>query len=225
MHALLIEDTIPLAQTVVRYLANEDIACTLRTDGESGYIEAIGGSYDVIILDISLPKMSGIDICRKLREEGNTTPIIMLTSRSTQDDIVAGLNYGADDYITKPCDYRELVARIRALGRRGMSNKSTEIIRVGKLAIDPLHKTVEFDGKDIHFSRREFTLLHYFATHRGYHISRDELLEKIWGIYDDLEKDDNRGKVLEVYIGYLRKKIPGIISTRKGYGYSLAELD
>lgn len=225
MHALLIEDTIPLAQTVVRYLANEEIACTLRTDGESGYMEAISGNYDVIILDISLPKMNGIDICRKLREEGNTTPIIMLTSRSTQDDIVAGLNYGADDYITKPCDYRELVARIRALGRRGMSNKSTEIIRVGKLAIDPLHKIVEFDGKDIHFSRREFALLHYFATHRGYHISRDELLEKIWGIYDDLEKDDNRGKVLEVYIGYLRKKIPGIISTRKGYGYSLAELD
>ena len=123
MHTLLIEDTVALAQTVVRYLANEDIACTLRTDGESGYIEAIQGNYDVIILDISLPKMSGIDVCRKLRAEGNTTPIIMLTSRATQEDIVAGLDYGADDYLTKPCDYRELVARIRALGRSGQSKK------------------------------------------------------------------------------------------------------
>ncbi len=118
MHVLLIEDTVALAQTVVRYLANEDITCTLRTDGESGYIEAVNGNYDVIILDISLPKMNGIDICRKLRAEGKTMPIIMLTSRSTQEDIIAGLDYGADDYMTKPCDYRELVARIRALARR-----------------------------------------------------------------------------------------------------------
>lgn len=220
MHTLLIEDTIALAQTVVRYLANEDISCTLRTDGETGYTEAINGNYDVIILDISLPKMSGIDVCRKLRSEGNTTPIIMLTSRSTQEDIVAGLDYGADDYLTKPCDYRELVARIRALARRGQSNKSTENIKVGKLEIDPLHKIVHFDGKEIHFSKREFSLLLYFATHRGYHISRNELLEKIWGIYDNFDE----GKVLEVYIGYLRKKIPGIIQTRKGYGYSIVEL-
>lgn len=209
MHTLLIEDTIALAQTVVRYLANEDISCTLRTDGETGYTEAINGNYDVIILDISLPKMSGIDVCRKLRSEGNTTPIIMLTSRSTQEDIVAGLDYGADDYLTKSCDYRELVARIRALARRGQSNKSTENIKVGKLEIDPLHKIVHFDGKEIHFSKREFSLLLYFATHRGYHISRNELLEKIWGIYDNFDE----GKVLEVYIGYLRKKIPGIIQT------------
>lgn len=220
MHTLLIEDTIPLAQTVVRYLANEDIACTLRTDGESGYLEAVQGNYDVIILDIALPKMSGIDVCRKLRNEGNTTPIIMLTSRSTQEDIINGLDYGADDYLTKPCDYRELVARLRALVRRGQSNKSTETIRVGKLEIDPQHKMVYFDKEEIHFSKREYALLMYFATHRGYHISKAELLEKVWGIYDNWEE----GKVVEVYIGYLRKKIPGIIETRKGYGYMMKEI-
>lgn len=219
MHTLLIEDTLALAQTVVRYLANEDIFCTLRTDGESGYIEAVNGNYDVIILDISLPKMSGIDVCRKLRAEGNTTPIIMLTSRSTQEDIVAGLDYGADDYLTKPCDYRELVARIRALGRRGQSNKSTELIKIGKLEIDPQLKIVYFDKKEVHFSKKEFALLNYFATHRGYPISKAELLEKVWGVYDNFEE----GKVVEVYIGYLRKKIPGIITTRKGYGYSMNE--
>jgi len=211
MHTLLIEDTIPLAQTVVRYLANEDINCTLRTDGESGYSEAMSGSYDVIILDIALPKMDGIEVCRRLRAEGNTTPIIMLTSRSTQDDIVSGLDYGADDYMTKPCDYRELVARIRALGRRGQSNKSTELIKVGKLEIDPANQVVTYDGHEVSFSKREYELLYYFATHEGYTIPKSELLEKIWGVYDAWEE----GKVVEVYIGYLRKKIPGIIETRK----------
>lgn len=220
MNTLLIEDTVALAQTVVRYLANEEITCTLRTDGESGYFEAINGNFDVIILDISLPKMNGIEVCRKLRAEGNTTPIIMLTSRATQEDIIAGLDFGADDYVTKPCDYRELVARIRALARRGQSNKSTETIKVGKLEIDAQHRMVYFDGNEIHFSRKEFALLYYFATHRGYHIPKSELMEKVWGIYDNFEE----GKVVEVYIGYLRKKIPGIIKTRKGYGYSINEL-
>lgn len=217
MHTLLIEDTIPLAQTVVRYLANEDINCTLRTDGESGYSEAVNGNYDVIILDIALPKMDGIEVCRRLRAEGKTTPIIMLTSRSTQDDIVTGLDYGADDYMTKPADYRELVARVRALARREQSNKSTELIKAGKLEIDPANQLVRYDGKEIDFSKREYALLSYFATHEGHTIPKSELLEKVWGIYDSWQE----GKVVEVYIGYLRKKIPGIIETRKGHGYIL----
>lgn len=221
MQILLIEDTLALAQTIVRYFANEDITCTLRTDGESGYIEAVGGKYDVIILDISLPKMNGIDVCRKLRTEGNTTPIIMLTSRATQEDIVAGLDYGADDYMTKPCDYRELVARVRALARRGHSSKSTETIKIGKLEIDAQHRMVFFGGKEVHFSKKEFALLLYFATHRGYYIPKSELLEKVWGVYDDFEEI----KVVEVYIGYLRKKIPDIVQTRKGYGYMINEIN
>ena len=123
MHTLLIEDNIALAQTVVRYLANEDISCTLRTDGKDGYMEAMNNNYDVTILDIELPGMDGIEICRRLRKEGKSTPIIMLTSRGTQDDVVTGLDYGADDYLAKPCDYRELVARIRALARRNQNHK------------------------------------------------------------------------------------------------------
>ncbi len=123
MHTLLIEDNIALAQTVVRYLATHDIPCALRTDGKEGYMEAVNGNYDVIILDIELPGMDGIEICRRLRSEGKPTPIIMLTSRGTQDDVVSGLDYGADDYLAKPCDYRELVARIRALARRNQNHK------------------------------------------------------------------------------------------------------
>jgi DNA-binding response OmpR family regulator len=136
MHTLLIEDNIALAQTVTRYLANEDITCTLRTDGTEGYMEAIDNNYDVIILDIELPGMDGIEICRHLRTEGRATPIIMLTSRTTQDDIIAGLDYGADDYLSKPCDYRELVSRIRALSRRNHTHKSTEIMEIGSLRIN-----------------------------------------------------------------------------------------
>ena len=130
MHILLIEDNIALAQTVTRYLAGQDIQSTLRTIGTDGYMEAVNNNYDVIILDIELPGMDGIEICRRLRVEGKNTPIIMLTSRGTGEDIVKGLDFGADDYLTKPCDYRELVARIRALGRRNMDQKSTEKIEV-----------------------------------------------------------------------------------------------
>ena len=105
-------------------------------------MEAMNNNYDVIILDIELPGMDGIEICRRLRKEGKSTPIIMLTSRGTQSDIIAGLDYGADDYLSKPCDYRELVARIRALGRRNHTQKSTEKIEIGNLSIDEENHTV-----------------------------------------------------------------------------------
>jgi DNA-binding response OmpR family regulator len=217
MHTLLIEDNIALAQTVTRYLAGVDIQCTLRTIGTDGYMEAINNNYDVIILDIELPGMDGIEICRRLRSEGKTTPIIMLTSRSARDDIITGLNYGADDYLSKPCDYRELVARIRALSRRDSTHKWTEKIQVGDLEIDSIDHSVLYRGKSIDFSKREFELLLYFAQNHEKMITKSELMERVWGIYDSWHD----AKVVEVYIGYLRKKIPSIIETHKGYGYKL----
>lgn len=219
MHTLLIEDNIPLAQTVTRYLAQEDITCTLRTDGESGYLEAIANNYDVIILDIELPKMNGIEVCRKLRIEWKSTPIIMLTSRWTRDDIIKWLDYGADDYLSKPCDYRELVARIRALSRRTSGEKSTEMILLWDLSIDIIHHQVTYKNSLIELSKREFELLLYFARNKTKTLSKSELLERIWGIYDSFSD----GKVVEVYIGYLRKKIPWIIITEKWYGYRLSD--
>ena len=181
MNILLIEDNIALAQTVTRYLAGQDISCTLRTDGKEGYQEAINNNYDVIILDIELPNMDGIEICRRLRSEGKNTPIIMLTSRATQEDIVNGLDYGADDYLPKPADYRELVARIRALSRRNFTEKSTEKISLGNLEIDQnLHK-VSYNGFGVELSKREFELLLYFAQNRDKIITKSELSEKVWG--------------------------------------------
>lgn len=180
MHVLLIEDNIALAQTVTRYLANEDITCTLRTIGTEGYMEAMNNNYDVIVLDIELPGMDGIEICRKLRSEGKVTPIIMLTSRGTRDDIVKGLDYGADDYLSKPCDYRELVARIHALARRAVSQKSTETIELGKLQIDVPAHLVSYDGKSVDFSKREYELLLYFVRNHEKTIPKSELAEKVW---------------------------------------------
>ena len=219
MHVLLIEDNIALAQTVTRYLANEDITCTLRTTGTDGYMEAVNSNYDVIILDIELPGVDGIEICRKLRAEAKVTPIIMLTSRGTRDDIVKWLDYGADDYLSKPCDYRELVARIHALARRTVSQKSTETIDLGKLQIDIPTHTVSYERKSVDFSKREYELLLYFARNHEKTIPKTELAEKVWWIYDTFAEQ----KVVEVYIGYLRKKIPGIIETHKGYGYCLSK--
>jgi DNA-binding response OmpR family regulator len=216
MQTLLIEDNLALAQTVTRYLANEDITCTLRMDGLAWYTEASATNYDVIILDIELPGMNGIEICRKLREDGKATPIIMLTSRNTQDDVIKGLDYGADDYLAKPCDYRELVARIRALWRRNMSQKSTENIVLGEVEIDRKNHRILYQEKHIDLSKREFELLLYFAQNHDRIIAKSELAEKIWNIYD-LWADQ---KVVDVYIGYLRKKIStSIIITEKWYGY------
>jgi DNA-binding response OmpR family regulator len=217
MHTLLIEDNIALAQTVTRYLAWEDIQCTLRTHGTEWYMEAINGNYDVIILDIELPGMDGIEICRRLRAEGKSTPIIMLTSRGTRDDIVSGLDYGADDYLSKPCDYRELVARIKALGRRNHTQKSTEIIEIGKLQVITKDHTVFIDKKPVDLSKREYELFLYFVQNDEKIITKQELAEKIWWAYDAFADQ----KVVEVYIGYLRKKIPNCIETKKWYGYSL----
>jgi DNA-binding response OmpR family regulator len=218
MYTLLIEDNIALAQTVTRYLANEDITCTLRTDGKEGYMEAVNGNYDVIILDIELPGMDGVGICRRLREEGKNTPIIMLTSRGTRDDIVKGLDLGADDYLAKPADYRELVARIRALARRDSDHKGTGKITVWKLEIDQIDHSVYYSGKLVELSKREFALLLYFAQNHEKTITKSELMEKIWWVYDAWEDQ----KVVEVYIWYLRKKLgKSIIETLKGYGYRL----
>jgi two-component system, OmpR family, copper resistance phosphate regulon response regulator CusR len=180
MHTLLIEDNIALAQTVTRYLAGEDIACTLRTSGTEGYMEAVTNNYDVIILDIELPGMDGIEICRRLRKEGKVTPIIMLTSRSTGDDIIKGLDYGADDYLVKPCDYRELVSRIRALSRRNSKHKSTETIEVGGLSVNQENHEVTLDKKNISLSRREYELLLYFMQNAGRILPKTELAERVW---------------------------------------------
>jgi DNA-binding response OmpR family regulator len=147
-------------------------------------------------LDIGLPEIDGIEICRRLRLEGKSTPIIMLTSRNTKQDIINGLDYGADDYLSKPCDYDELVARIRALSRRTMTDKGTEVLTSGKLSVNLQSHTVSYETKLIDLSKREFDLLVYFLRNKERTIPKTELLEKVWGIYESFAEQ----KVVEVYI-------------------------
>lgn len=226
MKVLIIEDTQELATGLARFLSNKDISAEIALDGDDGLYKASTKYYDAIVLDINLPGKDGIEVCKDLREKEKNIPIIMLTSRSSKDDIILGLDSGADDYLTKPFDYDILVARLDALTRRNLKNKSTQKIQVWKYEID-LEKAEVYHnqnlnkgGKEIiHLSHLEFDLLKYFAQNKDKIIDRKELYEKVWG---EFEGDFMFSKTVDVYIGYLRKKLgKDIIETKKGFWYML----
>lgn len=218
MKVLIVEDTQELAFTLVRYLALKWIQADVSPDGKDGLYRGATKYYDAIILDINLPEKDGITVCRELRQKEKDVPIIMLTSRSGKDDIIVGLEAGADDYLPKPFDYDILIARLEALTRRNLKNKGTQELKIAQYIIDLEHLQV-FDekGVEIHLSTLEFSLLKYFAQNKSKVISRQELYEKVWGEFDG---DFMFSKTVDVYIGYLRKKLgTEIIETRKGFGY------
>ncbi len=218
MKILLIEDNLELAQKIIRYLSGNMMKCILMEDGQSGYNEAMLGNYDIILLDIELPILNGLTVCKKLREEWCITPIIILTSRGREEDIIEWLNAGADDYLAKPFDYGELAARIRALSRRNMANKSTTKIILWNLTINQERQIIEYRWESHVFSRRAYDLFLYLAQHHTRMISKDELTEKVWWIYDPWEDQ----KVVEMYISYIRKRLgKDIILTSKWLWYIL----
>lgn len=217
MKALVIEDNEILSRNIVRYLSSRDIHTQASLDGKDGFYQASTKYFDVIILDINLPEKDGLSICRELREAGKDTPIIMLTSRGTNEDIIAGLDIGADDYLIKPFEYDELVARMHALIRRNLKNKSTTSITVWDVSIFIENGEVFQNKKEIPLSRKEFKLLKYLAQNRGNIVSKENIYERVWG---ESENDFTAGKTLEVYIGYLRKKLgKEFIQTKNGQGY------
>lgn len=238
MKILIIEDTIDLATGLARYLSAKDIHSELSFDGEDGLYKATTQYYDAIVLDINLPKKDGLEVCKLLREKEKNVPIIMLTSRSSKDDIIIGLHSGADDYLVKPFDYDVLVARLEALTRRNLKNKSTSELHIWKYVLDlekievKVMQPSSFDGKGgdsevdldgdilwdlIHLSHLEFELLKYFSQNKWKVISRQELYEKVWGEFDG---DFMFSKTVDVYIGYLRKKLGrDIVETKKWYWY------
>jgi DNA-binding response OmpR family regulator len=170
--------------------------------------------YDAIVLDINLPEKDGIQVCRELREKEKNVPIILLTSRSSKQDIIIGLEAGADDYLIKPFDYDILIARIEALTRRSLKNKSTDKISLSGYTLD-LQKLelLSHTKESIHLSHLEFEILKYFAQNKERVIDRKELYEKVWG---EFEGDFMFSKTVDVYIGYLRKKLGrGIVETKK----------
>jgi len=219
MRVLVVEDTQALATNLVRYLSLSDIQADISFDGKDALYKASTKYYDAIILDINLPEMDGLEVCKELREKEKDVPIIMLTSRSGKEDIITGLETGADDYLVKPFDYDILIARLHTLTRRNLKNKSTTQLFAGGYQIDLEKVEVRKDGEKIKLSTLEFELFSYMAKNKGKVISRQELYEKVWGEFDG---DFLFSKTVDVYIGYLRKKLGReIIETKKGFGYMI----
>jgi len=220
LRILLIEDHKPLLRALKKGLEEEGFAVDTAEDGEEGDFKARTANYDVIILDLMLPKVDGLSLLKKWRASNLSTHVLVLTARGQMDDKVQGLNLGADDYLTKPFQFEELMARLRALIRRGHQVK-TPILRIHDLEIDTAGRTVKRGGQAIHLTPREFALLQFLAYHQGKVVTRSMIWEHL---YD--EQDENTSNVVDVYIRYLRTKVdkgfePPLILTRWGEGYLL----
>ncbi|MCX6031212.1 MAG: response regulator transcription factor [Chloroflexi bacterium] len=224
MRILIVEDELALAQTLQRGLAEEHYAVDVVSDGRDALDYALAAPYDVIILDVMLPGMDGFTACRRMRAGGVTSHILMLTALNAVDDRVQGLDSGADDYLGKPFAFKELVARLRALGRRGR-DVQVGPLQVADLTLDETSHEVRRSDRRIDLSPLEFRLLHCLLRHAGQVLTRDNLLDQVWNF--DYEGGSN---VVDVYVRYLRRKIevPGelkVLHTVRGIGYKLAEVE
>jgi DNA-binding response OmpR family regulator len=220
VRVLLIEDHKPLVRALRKGLEEEGFAVDTAGDGEEGAYKAQTADYDVIILDLMLPKEDGLSLLQRWRRAGLKSHVLVLTARSSIDDKVRGLNLGADDYLTKPFELEELLARLRALVRRGHQIKDP-VVRVHDLEIDTATRTVKRGSQSIHLTPREYALLEFLAFHRGKVVTRSMIWEHL---YD--EHDESTSNVVDVYIRYLRNKIDKdfdlpLILTRWGEGYML----
>jgi DNA-binding response OmpR family regulator len=220
VRVLLIEDHKPLVRALKQGLEEEGFAVDSAYDGQEGDYKARSAEYDVIILDLMLPKEDGLSLLQRWRREGVKTHILVLTARSSIEDKVRGLDLGADDYLTKPFELGELLARLRALVRRGHQVKDP-ILRIHDLEIDTGARTVKRAGQPIHLTPREYALLQFLAFHQGRVVTRTKIWEHL---YD--EHDESTSNVVDVYIRYLRNKIDKgfdqpLILTRWGEGYLL----
>lgn len=220
MKLLIVEDDPNLLSIVRRGLSEKNHDVSAALDGTTALAMLHDNNFDVIIMDIMLPDINGVELCRRLRSANNFTPILLLTALGTTENVVAGLNAGADDYMAKPFKFTELEARINALARRaGQEQKPIEVIQIADLEIDRRAKTVT-RGKDrITLTAKEFRLLYYLAKNTGVTLSREKILDNVWNINFDMNTN-----VVDVYINYLRKKIDKpyatkLIHTIKGLGY------
>jgi two-component system, OmpR family, response regulator len=220
MRVLLVEDELRMAAAISRALRAEGIVADVATTGTRGVAMAHGDRYDVLILDVMLPDFDGVEVCRRLRRDDIWTPIIMVTARDAIEDRVRGLDQGADDYVTKPFSLAELLARLRALSRRGPVPRPS-VFEVGALRLDPATRQVWRGEDEIMLSAREFSLLETFMRRPGQVLSHEQLLDAAWDL-----GYEQRSNVVEVYIRYLREKIDrpfGVksIETIRGFGYRL----
>lgn len=224
MKVLIIEDEVKVVHSLSKGLMENDIAVDFAYDGQSGLALAESGSYDVIISDIVMPRLHGIDLVKKLREGGLQTPILLITALSATDDKVKGLDAGADDYLVKPFEFRELLARIRALSRRYHDKiKTGSILLFADVVMNLDSKSVHRSGKKIDLTPREFALLEYLIRNKTRVVSKQEIAENVWQI-----NFDTNTNIIEVYINYLRNKVDRpfdkkLVHTHFGVGYILKD--
>jgi len=221
MRLLLVEDEEGIGKFICQGLRESGHTVDWVQDGEKGLDHAAHLDYYIVILDLMLPKMDGLQLLRRLRDYGVKTPILVLTARDAVEDRVRGLNTGADDYLVKPFDFSELLARIQALIRRPPL-QTTSVLQVGDLEMDTLRHIVRRSGKVLDLSQREFMLLEYLMRNAGHVLTRTQIGERVWGF--DFYNESN---VVDVYIGYLRRKVDKntsvpLIQTIRGIGYRLS---
>ncbi len=215
MRLLVIEDDPLLRHSLSEGLREELYAVDTAADGEDGLLKARETDYDCIVLDGMLPGIDGWELLRRLRQE-KTTPVLMLTARDAVPDRIRGLDAGADDYLTKPFDFEELLARLRALIRRS-SGLGSNVLEIDGIEIDTAARTVRHDGEAVPLTPREYGLVEYLALHRGSVVSRTELYQHLFD-----ESDDTLSNLLDVHVSNVRKKLgPSFISTRRGHGYCI----
>jgi two-component system copper resistance phosphate regulon response regulator CusR len=221
MRLLLVEDEPDAARMLAKGLREQSFAVDIAPDGVSASFQLATTDYDVVILDVMLPGKDGVRVCSELRAAGVSVPVLMLTARDAVQARIAGLDSGADDYLTKPFDFAELLARLRALIRRGIRPPVPDVLQVGPLQLDTRRRRVTRHGEPIRLTTREYALLEFLARRAGEFLGRAEIAEHVWDAsYDPFSN------VIDVYIRRLRRKIdrPGagsLIDTRRGEGYSL----
>jgi two-component system, OmpR family, copper resistance phosphate regulon response regulator CusR len=221
---LIIEDEVKTAESIRQGLAEHDFQVDVAHDGAEGRDLACQISYDLIVTDRILPKINGIDVCRELRSRKIDTPILVLTALGSTDDKVEGLEAGADDYLCKPFEFKELLARVRALLKRGIHlNNPERSLKIADLEMGLDSKIVTRAGKQIELTAKEFSLLEFLLRNKGKVVSKADIAERVWGIHFDTGTN-----VVEVYVNYLRKKMdrdfePKLIHTHIGLGYVMRE--
>ncbi len=222
MKLLVVEDEHKIANSIKKGLEQESYAVDVAYDGTTGFDLASSEDYDVIILDLMLPDMDGLDICKKLRASGNHTSILMLTAKGQVEDKVAGLNSGADDYLVKPFAFTELLARIKALSRRPKDSLGS-VLSLSDLSLNTLTYDVTRSGVPLHLSRKEYALLEYLLRHSNTIVTKEQIINNTWDYDADILPN-----TVEVYIGYLRNKVdkpfpksPRLIHTVRGFGYKI----
>jgi DNA-binding response OmpR family regulator len=218
MRLLVVEDETRLARALQRGLTADGFTVDVAVDGSTGLTRALDGQYDAVLLDVMLPGLSGYEVVKRLRAEDNWVPVMMVSAKDGPYDQADGLDYGADDYLTKPFDYVVLLARLRALLRR-QSDPRPPVLTHGEVALDPATREVTLDGQPVSLSRREHELLEFFLRHPDRVVTKTELLDRVW----DARGGGYEPNTVEVYVGYLRRKLgSGLIETVRGAGYRLA---